>query len=63
MRLDLSDPGIVAISRWIFNCYIVRDGGAGRPFVVDAGLPANASDAARFITHEVDGTTADIAFL
>ncbi|MEI6621458.1 MAG: MBL fold metallo-hydrolase [Actinomycetes bacterium] len=63
MRLDVSDPGIVAISRWIFNCYVVRDGGAGRPFVVDAGLPANASDAVRFITHELDGTPGDIAFL
>ncbi|QXC61782.1 MBL fold metallo-hydrolase [Aquihabitans sp. G128] len=31
--------GITVVSRWIFNCYVVHDGGDGRPFVVDLGLP------------------------
>jgi glyoxylase-like metal-dependent hydrolase (beta-lactamase superfamily II) len=31
--------GVTRISRWIFNCYLIHDGGDGRPVVVDAGLP------------------------
>ena len=37
---ELPELGITAVSWWIFNCYVVHDGGAGRPLVVDAGLPA-----------------------
>lgn len=37
---ELPDAGITAVSWWIFNCYVVHDGGEGRPMVVDAGLPA-----------------------
>lgn len=33
---------ITAVSRWVFNSYLIEDGGAGRPFVVDAGIPANS---------------------
>lgn len=36
----LPDIGITVISRWIFNCYLIHDGGDGRPFVVDIGLPS-----------------------
>jgi len=36
----LPDLGITVISRWIFNCYVIHDGGDGRPFVVDLGLPS-----------------------
>lgn len=32
---------ITALSQWIFNCYLVHDGGAGRPFVVDVGVPSH----------------------
>lgn len=42
-------PGITAISRWLFNCYVIHDGGTGVPFVVDAGLPSNGRDAVSFI--------------
>lgn len=63
MRLSRNDSGVTTISRWIFNCYIVTDGGAGKPFVVDAGIPANAIDAARFITTKLARKPADIAFL
>ena len=38
-------PGIRAYSRWIFNCYVVEDGGSGRPLVVDPGIPANGAAA------------------
>lgn len=36
---------IRAASRWIFNCYVVEDGGAGGPLVVDPGLPCTAEAA------------------
>jgi glyoxylase-like metal-dependent hydrolase (beta-lactamase superfamily II) len=39
-------PGITAISRWLFNCYVIHDGGANAPVVIDAGLPSNGRDAA-----------------
>ena len=46
-------------SRWIFNCYVIEDGGAGAPLVIDAGLPsigAAACDDLRqldAVSHEV----------
>ena len=39
-------PGVTSISRWLFNCYVIHDGGDGAPVVVDAGLPSNGRDAA-----------------
>lgn len=30
------------MSWWVFNCYVVHDGGAGRPLVVDVGLMSGA---------------------
>jgi glyoxylase-like metal-dependent hydrolase (beta-lactamase superfamily II) len=36
--------GVTRLSRWIFNCYLVHDGGEGRPVVIDAGLPVFAED-------------------
>ena len=36
----LPELGITMISRWVFNCYVIHDGGDGRPFVVDLGLPS-----------------------
>ncbi len=35
------EVGVHAFSRWIFNCYVIDDGGAGAPLVVDAGIPLN----------------------
>lgn len=43
--------GIHVCSRWLFNCYVVADGGAGRPFVVDPGLPVTARGAARVLAR------------
>ena len=38
--------GVTRLSRWIFNCYLVHDGGDGSPVVVDAGLPGLVDDLA-----------------
>lgn len=41
---EMPDLGITRVSRWIFNCYVLR--GDDGPVVVDAGLPRVASDLA-----------------
>jgi len=38
------DIGVTRISRWIFNCYLVHDGGGGQPVVIDPGLPGLVDD-------------------
>lgn len=62
---SLPDVGIRHHAAWIFNGYLVEDGGAGAPFIIDAGLPrlvppllaelraigATPSDAAVVATH------------
>ncbi|MCA9534903.1 MAG: MBL fold metallo-hydrolase [Myxococcales bacterium] len=42
---DLRDIGVRIHSRYIFNCYVIEDGGAGAACVVDAGIPLNATSA------------------
>lgn len=37
----LPELGVTVVSRWIFPCYVVHDGGAGRPLVVDPGLASH----------------------
>jgi glyoxylase-like metal-dependent hydrolase (beta-lactamase superfamily II) len=39
---ELHGHGVTVVSRWVFNCYVIHDGGAGRPVVVDPGLPSTA---------------------
>lgn len=34
------DIGVTVISKWLYNCYVIHDGGDGRPFVVDLGMPS-----------------------
>lgn len=51
----LFDLPIRASSRWIFNCYVVDDGGEGIPFVVDAGLSCTARGALSEL-HELDAS-------
>jgi len=46
---DMRDTGIQVCSRWLFNCYVVVDGGSGHPLVVDPGLPITTRDAARLL--------------
>ncbi|MCA9574663.1 MAG: MBL fold metallo-hydrolase [Polyangiales bacterium] len=38
---SLRDIGVRLHAHYIFNCYVVEDGGAGAPCVVDAGIPLN----------------------
>ncbi|MCC6225566.1 MAG: MBL fold metallo-hydrolase [Microthrixaceae bacterium] len=38
---ELAEIGITVVSRWIFNCYVIHDGGAGVPVVVDLGLASH----------------------
>lgn len=42
---ELPEVGVTVLSRWIFNCYVVHDGGAGRPMVVDPGLTSTTAAA------------------
>ncbi|MBJ7513413.1 MAG: MBL fold metallo-hydrolase, partial [Acidimicrobiia bacterium] len=32
--------GVTVISKWLYNCYVIHDGGNGQPFVVDLGMPS-----------------------
>jgi len=40
----LGDIGVIRLSRWIFNCYLIR--GDRSYVVVDAGMPGSADDVA-----------------
>lgn len=42
----LPEIGITTISKWLFNCYVIHDGGAGRPVVVDLGMPSQVPEVA-----------------
>lgn len=57
----LPEIGITAISRWVFNCYVVHDGGDGRPFVVDLGLPSHLPDVARALAVHGGASLDDLA--
>lgn len=37
---ELPEIGVTVISKWLYNCYVIHDGGDGRPFVVDLGVPS-----------------------
>lgn len=51
---ELPDIGVTVLSRWIFNCYVVHDGGAGRPLVVDPGLPSTTRAALDLLGGRAD---------
>ncbi|MGE0788798.1 MAG: MBL fold metallo-hydrolase [Sandaracinaceae bacterium] len=57
----LFDLPIHHVSRWIFNCYVVLDGGEGRPLVVDAGLACTGEDAAAILEREAPARALTIA--
>ena len=40
-----ADERVTVVSRWIFNTYIVHDGGDDGAMIVDPGTPSNATDA------------------
>ena len=37
---ELPEIGVTVISKWLYNCYVIHDGGDGQPFVVDLGMPS-----------------------
>jgi glyoxylase-like metal-dependent hydrolase (beta-lactamase superfamily II) len=39
-----TELGVTRLSRWIFNCYLIHDGGNEAPVAVDAGLPGVDND-------------------
>jgi glyoxylase-like metal-dependent hydrolase (beta-lactamase superfamily II) len=41
----IADAGVTVVSRWIFNTYVVHDGGDGAAMIVDPGTPTNGADA------------------
>ena len=57
---DLPELGITRVSRWIFNCYVIHDGGAGRPVIVDAGLPSIAEAALEVVEERGLGSVAAV---
>jgi glyoxylase-like metal-dependent hydrolase (beta-lactamase superfamily II) len=56
----LPDIGVTTISHWIFNCYLIHDGGEGRPVVVDAGIPMNARAVLAELAGAADHDPADL---
>ena len=51
----LPEIGVTAISKWLYNCYVIHDGGDGRPFVVDLGMPSQIPlVAAELRRHDAD---------
>lgn len=42
---EIDGTAITVVARWIFNTYVVHDGGAGRAMIVDPGTPSNGADA------------------
>lgn len=55
----VGDGGAVVRSRWIYNCYVLPDGGDGAPFVVDVGLPSHGRAVADFLAHSGHGLRPD----
>ena len=55
MVTEFPSLGVTALSRWIFNCYIVHDGGAGQPLVIDVGLPSLATEAVSWLKQRRPG--------
>ena len=51
---------ITVCPRWIFNCYLIHDGGSGKPVVVDAGLPGLVDDLLPVLASLRIATTTDL---
>ncbi len=56
---QLPEVGITVISKWLYNCYVIHDGGDGRPFVVDLGVPSQLP----LVAAELRRLDADLADL
>jgi glyoxylase-like metal-dependent hydrolase (beta-lactamase superfamily II) len=57
---ELPEIGVTAISKWVYNCYVVHDGGDGRPFVVDLGMPSQLPEV-EAVVRRLGGELADLA--
>ena len=53
---EMPDLGITRLSRWIFNCYVLRSGDGA--VVVDAGLPRVAADLAAVLGGNLNAVVA-----
>jgi len=61
MRAALPDVGVRHLSRWIFNCYLIENGGSDTPFVVDPGLPSIGKAVLNELRHGLDRDVGDLA--
>ncbi len=50
--MTVAELGAHRLGAWIFNCWIVPDGGAGRPLVVDLGVPSTAARLTELLAAE-----------
>lgn len=63
MIREYPERGIRMVTRWIFNTYIIEDGGEGAPFIVDAGLPITGKDAYEVFTGAMGKRPEELALL
>lgn len=63
MIREFPELGIRMVTRWIFNTYIIEDGGDGAPFIVDAGLPITGKDAYEVFTGTMGKRPEELALL
>ncbi|MEZ5204975.1 MAG: MBL fold metallo-hydrolase [Acidimicrobiales bacterium] len=56
----LPDIGVTVVSKWLYNCYVIHDGGDGRPFVVDLGAPSQLPLVAD-VLRTLDADVGDLA--
>lgn len=47
--MGLSELGAHLLGRYVFNCWVIPDGGAGAPLVVDLGVPSTARQLRRLL--------------
>lgn len=57
--VELPEIGVTAISKWVYNCYVIHDGGDGRPFVVDLGVPSQLPEV-EAVVRRLGGELADL---
>ncbi|MEI7617533.1 MAG: MBL fold metallo-hydrolase, partial [Actinomycetota bacterium] len=56
---ELPEIGVTVISKWLYNCYVIHDGGNGQPFVVDLGMPSQLP----FVADVLSGRGSDLSEL
>ena len=56
---ELPEIGVTVVSKWLYYCYVVHDGGDGRPFVVDLGVPSQLPEV-EAIVRRLGGELGDV---